>query len=236
MTNLPTPEIIPAIMPQSFADLEEKVARVVSHVKNVQLDIMDGDFVPEKTWPYLGDILDFQKLIKEDMGLPEWEKINYEIDLMVSVPDRDAFEWITAGASRIIIHLESHPDVAGIINRIRQEYGRPLESPTAPEIGVALNLDTPIEQIYEFIPLVDFVQLMGIAEIGYQSQPFDNRVLERIKILRKKYPELIMSVDGAVNAETAPLLIEAGVNRLVSGSYIFNSGDIKEAIENLKQM
>lgn len=227
-------EIIPAIMPQSFADLEEKVARVVTHVKTVQLDIMDGDFVGEKTWPYLGDILDFQKLTKEDMGLPQWQKINYEVDLMVSVPDRDAFEWITAGASRIILHLESHPDIVGIISRIRREYGRSEESPTAPEVGVAINLDTPIEQIYEFVPLTDFVQMMGIAEIGYQSQPFDERVLERLKVLRKKFPELIMSVDGAVSADTAPSLIEAGANRLVSGSYIFNSGDIKEAIESLK--
>ncbi|MDO8492778.1 MAG: hypothetical protein Q7S34_04010, partial [bacterium] len=168
MPNIP--EIIPAIMPQSFSDLQEKVARVVAHVKTVQLDIMDGDFVPEKTWPYLGDILDFQKLVKEDMGLPLWEKINYEVDLMVSVPDRDAFEWITAGASRIIIHIESHPEVKEIIARIRREFGRPQEMPTAPEVGVAMGNDTPIEQVYEFIPLVDFVQLMGIAEIGYQGQ------------------------------------------------------------------
>lgn len=227
-------EIIPAIMPQSFADLQEKVGRVATHVKTVQLDIMDGDFVEDKTWPYLGDLLDFQKLTKEDMGLPEWQKINYEVDLMVSVPDRDAFEWITAGASRVIIHIESHPEVKEIIGRIRREFGRPNEVSTAPEIGVSLNNDTPIEQIYEFVPLADFVQLMGIAEIGYQSQPFDERVVERARILRKKFPELIISIDGGVNNETVPKLIEAHVNRLVSGSYIFDSGDVKEAIDNLK--
>ena len=184
---------------------------------------------------FYSDVFGWQtQLLGEDMGLPEWEKINYEVDLMVSVPDRDAFEWITAGASRIIIHIESHPEVKGIIARIRREFGRPSESPSAPEIGIAVDNDTPIEQIYEFIPEVEFVQLMGIAKIGYQSQPFDERVLDRIRTLRKKFPELIISIDGAVNDERASKLIEAGANRLVSGSYIFNSGDVKEAIDNLK--
>lgn len=226
-------EIIPAIMPKDFADLESKVARVASSVKTVQLDIMDGDFVPEKTWPYLGDVLDFQKLVKEQMGLPQWENINYEIDLMVSAPDRDAFEWISAGASRIIIHIESHPDVRGIIEKIRRQHGQVSELPSAPEVGVAINIDTPLEQLDAFIPLVDFVQHMGIAQIGYQGQPFDERCLPRIAELRKKYPELIVSIDGAVNGMTAPELIEAGANRLVSGSFIYDAQGVREAIRQL---
>ena len=65
-------------MPSDFADLSSKVARVAPFVSSVQLDIMDGDFVPEKTWPYRGEIMDFKKLQREELGLPEWEKINYE--------------------------------------------------------------------------------------------------------------------------------------------------------------
>ncbi len=221
-------------MPSDFADLSSKVARVAPFVSSVQLDIMDGDFVPEKTWPYRGEIMDFKKLQREELGLPEWEKINYEIDLMVSSPDRDAFEWIKIGASRIILHFESHGDIKNIIEKIRSQYGRKSENYSAPEVGLAIGTETELEKIESLIPLVDFVQQMGIDKIGYQGEPFSIKVLTRIKEFRKRYPNLIISVDGAVNADSAPQLVEAGATRLVSGSYIFNAVDIKEAIDSLR--
>ncbi len=233
MSNI---EIIPAIMPRDFADLKSKVARVAPFVSYVQLDIMDGDFVPEKTWPYFGEIMDFKKLQREEMGLPEWEKINYEIDLMVSSPDRDVFEWVTAGASRVILHLESHPNIKNIIEQLYQRYGRFGENETAPEIGLAIGVETPLSKVEPFIPLVNFIQQMGIENIGYQGEPFSEKVIARIKELRKKYPRIIISVDGGVDADSAPRLVEAGVTRLVSGSYIFNAVDIKEAIDTLKMV
>ncbi len=229
-------EIIPAIMPSDFADLSSKVARVAPFVSSVQLDIMDGDFVPEKTWPYHGEIMDFKKLQREALGLPEWEKINYEIDLMVSSPDRDALEWIKIGASRIILHFESHPEIKSIIEKIRQEYGRKSDNYSAPEIGLAIGTEIPLEKIDSLIPLVDFVQQMGIEKIGYQGEAFSPKVIPRIKELRKKYPNLIISIDGAVNEETAPVLVSAGVTRLVSGSYVFNAVDIKQSIDTLKNI
>ena len=228
-------EVIPAIMPRDFGDIAAKVARVAPYVSFVQLDIMDGDFVPEKTWPYLGEIMDFKKLEREEIALPEWEKINYEIDLMVSSPDRDAFEWIGAGASRIIIHIESYPDFKKIIEQIHRECGRASESSTAVEVGIAINTNTALEELEPLLPLTDFVQQMGIDQIGYQGEPFSEKVIERITALRKKHPELIISVDGAVNAESAPRLIAAGVSRLVSGSFIFEHNDPKEAIEILRK-
>lgn len=227
-------EIIPAIMPEDFADLSNKVARVSGEVKWVQLDIMDGDFVPEKTWPYLGEIMDFKKLQREDLGLPMWEKINYEVDLMVSSPDRDAFEWISAGAARLILHIESHPNVLGIIQSIHRDFGRSSESTTAPEIGVAIGSKTSIEVLEKYISYIDFVQFMGIDEIGFQGQPFSKNVISRISEFHKIHGEITISVDGGVNDETAPLLIQNGVTRLVSGSYIYESVDVREAIKNLK--
>jgi ribulose-phosphate 3-epimerase len=227
-------EIIPAIMPEDFADLSNKVARVAGEVKWVQLDIMDGDFVPEKTWPYLGEIMDFKKLQREDLGLPMWEKINYEVDLMVSTPDRDAFEWISAGAARLILHVESHPNVLGIIQSIERDFGRSSESATAPEIGVAISNETPLEELDKYLPFIDFVQFMGIDQIGFQGEPFSNKVISRISEFHKAHSEITISVDGGVNDETAPLLIEAGAVRLVSGSYVYGAVDVREAIKNLK--
>ena len=77
---------------------------------------------------------------------------------------------------------------------------------------------------------------MGIAKIGYQGQPFDGQVIQKIQDLRKQYPEVTISVDGGVNFETAPKLIEAGATRLVSGSTILQSNNPEKTIEQLKQI
>ena len=77
---------------------------------------------------------------------------------------------------------------------------------------------------------------MGIEKIGFQGQNFDERVINQVKSLRTKYPELKISVDGSVNENTAPELIKAGVDRLIIGSALLRSFDIRENInfyENL---
>ena len=100
------------------------------------------------------------------------------------------------------------------------------------EIGLAFNIDTPVE-----IPAgVDFIQLMGIDRVGYQGQKFDEKVIEKIRATRVKYPDLPISIDGAVSLETAPMLIAAGANRLVIGSAIFESDNPIDAIAKFKSL
>ena len=84
--------------------------------------------------------------------------------------------------------------------------------------------------------LADFVQFMGIKKIGYQGQEFDTEVLDKISDLRKNFPDTIISVDGGVNFENAQDIVEAGVNRLVSGSAIYESDNIREAITELTNL
>ena len=85
-------EIIPAIMPKDFADLSAKATQVASYVQSIQLDIMDGDFVPKKTWPYDGDIIDFQKVRTKEMSghnlitVVDETQIDREIVDMVMAP------------------------------------------------------------------------------------------------------------------------------------------------------
>jgi ribulose-phosphate 3-epimerase len=102
------------------------------------------------------------------------------------------------------------------------------------QLGLALNPDTPLDAILPYMEKIDFVQCMGIAKIGYQGQPFDDRVLERVNTIRIKYPNMPISIDGGVNHETAGLLKHAGATRLVAGSAIFGAEDIAAAIEELK--
>lgn len=219
-------DIIPAILPMDFAELEEKVSLVESFAKVIQIDVCDGQFVPNATWPYRKRDDSFEKIVREEMGLPGWENVNFEIDLMANRPAEKIEDWVRAGASRIILHAESkdmNPDVA-----------KSLEGRV--EIGLALNEDTPLEAIGQYMGIVDFIQFMGIDNIGFQHQPFDDRVIARVRDARSKYPELVISVDGGVNLDNAPQLISAGANRLVVGSAIFNAENPIDAVEKFMQL
>ncbi len=237
-------EVIPAIIPESFEDLREKMSLVNELVPVVQVDVCDGKFVPSKSWPFVNDKGDFEQLIRESEGFPFWETLDFEADLMVANPeDGMAEDWIKAGAKRIILHEESSDKILKFVKKLRKEYGYFGDSAITMEIGIGINVDTPDEVLDVYLKtdelgrsLADFVQFMGIDKIGYQGQSFDERDFEKIRNLREKYPEAIISVDGGVNLENAPDLVEAGVNRLVSGSAIYESENIEEAIEEMKNI
>ena len=236
-------DVIPAIIPESFEDLQDKMSLVNGLTNMVQVDVCDGKFVPSKCWPYTNDYDgDFRAITEEDVGFPFWESLDFEADLMVTHPENVIEDWIRAGAKRLVIHLESAPHIKDLIKDLRVKYGWYGDSPLVVEIGLAVNVNTPNEKIFEYLDsnaegrsLVDFVQFMGIREIGFQGQVFDDRVLGKIRELRQAYPDAIISVDGGVTMENAHDIVEAGVNRLISGSAIYGSDDIKGAIEEMKK-
>jgi len=235
MENKEDVEIIPAILPQDYFEIEEGLERVLGKVSTVQIDVVDGIFVKDiKTWPYnsTGDA-HYNSLLLEEESLPFFDQISFEIDLMVSEPLTVWQDWITVGAKRIIAHIEAIEDKDEFLRQAK-EMNVPHDSFFHVETGVAIDINTPNYQIAPLIPHIDFVQCMGIANIGKQGEPFDDRVVDKIKDLKKEFPNLIISVDGGVNDESAPKLLDAGVERLVSGSFIFNSDDVEEAIKILK--
>jgi len=220
-------EIIPAIMPRNFNDLEEKAFLVKGLVTFVQIDIMDGKLTKNSTWPYKNNSREaddeiFDLILKEERGLPCWEDLEYEIDLMVVDPENAVGEWLVAGASRIVIHVETITDWQKILTELHELV----------EIGLAININTPVSALEPFINDVDFIQCMGIKRIGFQGEPFDEGVIEKIQEIKKKWPEMIVSVDGGVSLEAAPKLVSAGATRLVAGSAIFESGDVEAAIQS----
>jgi len=229
-------EIIPAIMPKSYDDLVDKLSLVSGLVPLVQIDVMDGVFVPNKSWPYFEKVdKDFQAILKEEEGFPLWEEIDFEVDLMVSNPEAVSQEWVTVGAKRLIIHFESFagvPEVSASIKKIREMLPA-KDSILYTEIGIAINPSTSNDVLETILPDIDFVQFMGIEKIGFQGQMFDERVPTKISSLRAKHPEVTISVDGSVNEETIPRLIEVGANRLAVGSAIFASDDVQTQIEQL---
>ncbi|HLA25790.1 MAG TPA: hypothetical protein VJ028_01360, partial [Patescibacteria group bacterium] len=104
--------------------------------------------------------------------------------------------------------------------------------------GIALKLETPL-WVVDFLSetllatrySLTSIQLMSISEIGYHGHPFEEKVLERIKTLREKYPDVTISVDGGVSLDNAPKILSAGADNLLVGSAIFKSDDIRETLD-----
>lgn len=229
-------EVIPAILPRDFAELKEKLARVASVVSLVQIDVCDGKFVPSRTWPYGKYDDNFEKILGEEEGMPYWEDLDFEIDLMVKNPEEVIADWVRAGARRIVVHFESLPDFGKFLEWWAAQYGTMEDSLVSVELVLAIGLETEISKILPYLNRVSAVELMGIARIGYQGESFDPRVLSQISTLRKSWPNGTISVDGGVNFETAPLLIKAGADRLISGSAVFESENIIDAIRRLQSL
>ncbi len=211
--------IIPAIIPTSLAELKSTLDRV-AFADRIQIDVVDGKFVPFTSWPY------------EPKGAAD-EVSDYlasmptEIDLMVSDPVKDGREWLLAGAKGLIFHLESLQDPKKAL-ALADEFSF--------DIGFSINNDTPLESLYPYIKSIDFVQIMGIDKIGQQGQPFDSRSLERIAKLSALYPDTIISVDGGVTEASIKNLKEAGARRFVSGSAILKAGNPEEKYREMLKM
>lgn len=224
-------EVTPAILVKDFEELNTKLSRLVNITNLVQIDICDGKFVPSISWPMQAkDEASLQTILNEEDGLPFWHSLDFELDLMVQDAHKQFDFFTRLGAKRIIFHVEAETELDFI------EFLDSLDPYLKDniEIGIAINTTTSIDKLDPFINYADFIQCMGIEHIGNQGQPFDERVLKQIKNLKEKYPEMKISVDGAVNENTAPLLIEAGADRLVIGSALLNSYDIGETIKNFE--
>lgn len=224
-------EIIPAILPKNFKEIEEGAELLKGISDVVQIDICDGKFVPSITWPYWKSEIkpeeNFEAIIKEERGMPGWETINYEFDLMIQNPSEDdARKWLSTGALRIILHLASSKDLNPIIDVLHGLV----------EVGIAINNTADVSELKKYADKIQFVQIMGIRKAGFQRQNFELGTIDKVKEVRAMFPDLKIQVDGGVNLENAVALKEAGVDALVAGSAIFDNEDVLEAIEEFRSI
>lgn len=217
-------QVIPALMPESYEDLE-RGAGVFSVAPCIQIDCMDGAFVPTKSWPFVGED---SRLKIQDIRLPDAESVFYEVHLMVQEPEDIGVTFINAGAKRIVAHIESF-GATDTIKGARQCFGhwRALGA----EVGISLLLDTPLSAITPLIESgdLDVVQVMSIAQIGVQGSTLDARAYDRIRELHTRYPALSIAVDGGIKQEHVKDLIDAGAMRLCVGSALIRAHDAMRA-------
>ena len=220
-------QVVPALLPENYADILGKVSRVKNIVPRVQLDVADGTYAPSKTWPYNGDDSHLKEILTQDEGMPYWDEMDYEVDLLINEPERVIDTWIQVGIAAAIVHVESTQKLDEILTKLKD---------VDCEIGLGIKPSTPNEALFPYIEKIDFVQCMGSDEIGFAGVSLDERIYDKIKSLRAQFPELPIAVDIGVDDETAPLLVEAGATKLVSGSLIFGSEDIKDTVTYLQTL
>ncbi|MEK7471465.1 MAG: hypothetical protein AAB623_02340 [Patescibacteria group bacterium] len=229
-------EIIPAILEKDYEDLKDKIALVRDVVSVVQIDFCDGIFVPTCTWPFSsggGADEHFKRILNEQEGMPFWEDIDFELDLMVADAVENFDIYTKLGPKRIIFHIEAVGELESFHHFLE---GIDMYIKDSIEIGVAINPATPSEKIFPLISCIDFVQCMGNDKIGHKGILLDEQVYKKIKILREKYHDLPIAVDIGVNKVTAPLLVKAGATKLVVGSAIFKTDDIIGTIEEFENL
>jgi ribulose-phosphate 3-epimerase len=220
--------IVPAIIPQTKKDLFTKILSVKDYVDVVHIDICDGKYVPTTSWPGKFEWNDVEALENGDEPLPGWEKVDFEVDLMVRNPKEAMERFIKIGISSAIIHAEKLEDSFDEIYNITREFEIKL--------GLAFLPATDVKEFTEWIGKADFIQCMGISRIGYQGQDFDERVFDQIAAVQELKPDAVIAVDGHVDEETIQDLAAAGATKFVVGSAILNATSIPQKIAELKQI
>ena len=213
-------KLAPSILSADFARLGEQIDEVArAGADYIHVDVMDGHFVPNITIgaPVVASI-------RPVTSLP------LDVHLMIEHPERYVSDFVQAGADIITVHVEASPHLHGTIQAIKE---------MGVKAGVSLNPPTPIGAVEEFLRHVDLVLVMSVNP-GFGGQSFIPETLPRIANIRKILDDRGLSaeleVDGGINADNAPDIVEAGADVLVAGNSIFRAEEgISGAIQRLRE-
>ncbi len=211
-------KIAPSILSANFAILGEELQKITqSGADYIHIDVMDGAFVPNIT---IGN-----EVVK---SIRAYSNLTFDTHLMINNPDNHVKAFADAGSDIITIHAEASTHLDRSLSLIKS-FGV--------KAGVSLVPSTNEDVLDYVMDKVDLILVMTVNP-GFGGQKFIESQLEKIAKIRQKITKsgrkIDLQVDGGINAETAKKAILAGADVLVSGSYIFGSGDYRKAIENLR--
>ena len=195
-----------SILSADYARLGEQARQAeAAGVDAIQIDVMDGSFVPNITFGP-GVVRALRPLVS----------VLLDVDLMIVEPERHLAAFVDAGADRLIVHREACPHPYRVLQSICE---------LGVEVGVAIGPGTSLSALEELLDLVDLIQVMTVNP-GWGGQPFLHSQLDKIRRLRRMLDErgldVPIGVDGGIDTTTAPLVVSAGATMMVSGSSIYN--------------
>ena len=215
---MPQIQIVPSILSADFSRLGEQVeAAQAGGADRIQIDVMDGRFVPNIT---VGPLI--VAAVRRHTTLP------LEAHLMIVEPERYVADFATAGADVIIVHQEASPHLHRTVEQIKALGKR---------AGVAINPATPLVVLSEILDDLDLVLCMTV-DPGFGGQEFIASTLPKIERLRGMLTQhnahADLEVDGGINAHTAPQVVRAGASVLVAGSSVY--GDPQGAVVGISRL
>ncbi len=210
--------IAPSLLSADFGRLTDEVRAIERAGADLaHLDVMDGRFVPNITF---GPAV--VAAMKRSTDLP------LDVHLMIVEPERHIDAFVAAGADRVSVHAETCPHLHRTLQQIRRAGAMP---------AVALNPSTPLCMVEEVLGEVGMVLVMSVNP-GFGGQAFIESALDKIRRLRAMADarglSIDIEVDGGVSDRNASLLLAAGANVLVAGSYVFGQSDYATAITSLR--
>jgi ribulose-phosphate 3-epimerase len=208
-------QLLPAILVQDEAAFRERLKLVEGLVPVVHLDVMDGAFVPNRTW--------FDAKVLAELETP----LQIELHLMVKDPARIIEE--VRGVEKVvraIWHVEVGIDHAALIENV---HGMKKEA------GLAISPKTPVDQLTRYAADLDEILVMG-GEPGFGGQRHEPHTIDKAWEIHGRWPEVALGFDINVNTETIPKLKAAGISRFCAGSAVFGAKDPKKEIERLNKL
>ncbi len=212
--------VAPSLLAADFLHLERDIDMLNrSDADWIHLDIMDGVFVPNISFGF-----PVINLLKKVTRKP------LDAHLMIVQPEKFIDEIATAGASFMNVHYEACTHLHRIVHEIRKKGMKP---------AVTLNPHTPVSLLEDILPDLDMVLLMSVNP-GFGGQQFIGHTVRKVAQLKemilKQQASALIEVDGGVNLETGRLLVDAGADVLVAGSFIFSAEDPGEMIRLLRAL